>query len=160
MIELRSVEVSGLSLDELFERCGVEQAVLLKVDIQGAERHMIEGGEKALSGVQSLCIEVCFKEFYEGRSDFFELDQMLRARLQAALPPREPTGFGRLPGLRERALAQTRLGSFAGDQPPVDLDAALAIPAPGSLPVPLERLVPHGALLVNATGQGQLKRPV
>lgn len=78
MSELRSVRVPGLSLDELFESCGLTRVALLKVDIQGAERQMIEGGERALAGVQSLYIEVCFEEFYEGSSDFHELDQMLR----------------------------------------------------------------------------------
>ena len=78
MSELRKVEVPGLSLDDLFERCGLDQVALLKVDIQGAERQMIEGGERALAGVQALYIEVCFEEFYEGSSDFFDLDQRLR----------------------------------------------------------------------------------
>lgn len=80
MSELRTVEVPGLSLDDLFERCGLTEVALLKVDIQGAERHMIEGGERALAGVKALYIEVCFEEFYEGSSDFHELDQMLRKR--------------------------------------------------------------------------------
>lgn len=80
MKELRQVEVPGVTLDELFEQRSIDRVGLLKVDIQGAERQMIEGGTKALAAVESIYIEVCFEEFYEGSADFHELDRMLRER--------------------------------------------------------------------------------
>lgn len=94
MAEERTVEVPGLSLDDLFEQCKLTDVALLKVDIQGAERHMIEGGGQALKCVHSLYIEVCFEEFYEGSSDFHELDSMLRKR-----------------GFKLRSFHENRLGS-------------------------------------------------
>jgi FkbM family methyltransferase len=78
MQEMESVEVPGITLDDLFESLQIGAVDLLKVDIQGAERMMIEGGKKALTAVRSLYIEVSFEEFYEGCALFGELDAMLK----------------------------------------------------------------------------------
>ncbi|MFT7484995.1 MAG: FkbM family methyltransferase, partial [Candidatus Paceibacteria bacterium] len=94
MTEERTVEVPGLTLDGLFEQCDLTEVALLKVDIQGAERHMIEAGGRALERVQALYIEVCFEEFYEGCSEFQELDLMLQEH-----------------GFKLRSFHENRLGS-------------------------------------------------
>lgn len=97
MHEVRQVEVPGLTLDELFERHGLDRVALLKSDIQGAERSMILGGTEALQRVQSIYIEVNFGEFYEGSAQFQELDQMLSER-----------------GFKLRSFHEERLGADGG----------------------------------------------
>ena len=78
MSEERTVTVPGLSLDDLFVRESIKQVDLMKVDIQGAERLLIRGGEKALSRVSVLCMEVLFEPLYEGCALFGELHSLLR----------------------------------------------------------------------------------
>jgi len=97
MHEVRQVEVPGVTLDELFERYGLDRVALLKSDIQGAERAMILGGTEALQRVQSIYIEVNFGEFYEGCAQFRELDEMLGER-----------------GFKLRSFHEERLGSDGG----------------------------------------------
>ena len=49
MAETGTVDVPASTLDELFEREKISHIDLMKVDIQGAERLMIEGAEAALA---------------------------------------------------------------------------------------------------------------
>lgn len=75
--ESRVVKVPAQSLDELFERERIERLDLMKVDIQGAERMLIEGGQTALRKVGWIHIEVFFDEYYEGAARFGEIDDRL-----------------------------------------------------------------------------------
>lgn len=77
--EARRVKVPALPLDTLFEREGIGSVDLMKVDIQGAERMLIQGGTQALRKVRWLFIEVFFDEFYEGSARFGEIDNLLWA---------------------------------------------------------------------------------
>ena len=49
-----SVTVPGCSLDDFFEEHAIESVDLMKVDIQGAERLLVKGGQKALRKVRLL----------------------------------------------------------------------------------------------------------
>jgi len=80
MSELRTVEVPALTLNELFHQEKISRIDLCKVDIQGAERLMIEGGDIALSKIRYVYIEILFEEFYEGGAEFLEIDRRLRSR--------------------------------------------------------------------------------
>jgi FkbM family methyltransferase len=97
MKEEFSVTVPGRSLDDFFEEHGIESVDLMKVDIQGAERLLIQGGQKALQKVRLLYIEVLFEECYKGCALFSELDPLLRS-----------TGF------KLRAMDDFRRGSDGG----------------------------------------------
>lgn len=77
--EARRVKVPALPLDTLFQREGIGAVDLMKVDIQGAERMLIQGGTQALRKVRWLFIEVFFDEFYEGSARFGEIDNLLWA---------------------------------------------------------------------------------
>ncbi len=66
------------SLDAIFEREWLTKIDLLWVDIQGAERDMIAGGQKALSHTRYLFMEAETTALYEG--------QALRPDLLAMLP--------------------------------------------------------------------------
>ena len=70
--------VKAYSLDDLFAREGVFRCDLLYVDIQGAEKEMILGGQDALSRTLYLFMEAEKTEFYRG--------QAVRPDLLAMLP--------------------------------------------------------------------------
>lgn len=93
MNETGMVEVPAWTLDELFQREQIAHVDLMKVDIQGAERMMIEGGESALSKVDLLYIELSFEHFYAGAPLAHEIEALLWDR-----------------GFRLRSLHESRLG--------------------------------------------------
>ena len=65
----------------------------MKVDIQGAERLMIEGGEAALTTLGLLYIELSYERFYSGAPLAHEIESLLWER-----------------GFRLRSLHESRLG--------------------------------------------------
>ena len=92
--EKRTVRVPARTLNALFDEAGIERVDLMKVDIQGAERQLIEGGRRALARVNALLMEVMFVPQYEGAADFEELHRLLRAE-----------------GFRLRGFSDGRLGT-------------------------------------------------
>lgn len=74
---LRVVTVPALSLDGLFEQEQIAEVDLMKVDIQGAERMLIEGGQKALKRVRLIYIEVLFETESPTAALFGELHTLL-----------------------------------------------------------------------------------
>lgn len=74
-----TVEVEVERLDELLPARDVPEISLLKVDVQGAERGVIEGAHAALARTRLLMIEALFVPHYEGAALFPELDGLLRA---------------------------------------------------------------------------------
>jgi len=92
--EDRAIPVPARTLDALFAAENIGQVDLMKVDIQGAERQLIEGGRQALQRVANLYIEVLFGEQYVGAALFDELHGMLRGC-----------------GFRLRGLSEGRLGA-------------------------------------------------
>jgi FkbM family methyltransferase len=80
MSETESIPVPALSLDDLFAREKISEIDLCKVDIQGAERLLIEGGTEALRRIRLLHMEVLFDEFWEGCAQFSEIHALLKAR--------------------------------------------------------------------------------
>ena len=73
----RVVTVPALSLDDLFQEEHIDQIDLMKVDIQGAERMMIQGGQQALKRVRLIYIEVLFEADSPTAALFGELHELL-----------------------------------------------------------------------------------
>lgn len=69
--------VQCFTLDDIFRRMSLSKIDLLWVDIQGAEREMIEGGRQALSLTHYLFMEVENVELYKGQALKPELISML-----------------------------------------------------------------------------------
>lgn len=63
------------TLDEI-----VPTADFLKLDTQGSELSILQGGEMLLKGVLGLKVEVEFLELYRGQPLFADVDSFLRAR--------------------------------------------------------------------------------
>ena len=76
--EEKTVTVPGVSLDDLFAQESIAAVDLMKVDIQGAERLLIQGGQDALRRVSVLSMEVLFEPLYQGCALFGELHELLR----------------------------------------------------------------------------------
>lgn len=72
-----TVEVRCYTLDEIFEQQNLSHIDLLWVDIQGAEREMILGGQLALSKTRYLFIEVVDEPEYAGQATGSELLSLL-----------------------------------------------------------------------------------
>lgn len=66
-------------LDNVIEKGQVQGPILLKIDVQGLEKEVIEGAIKILSLVDYLLIEVSFEKLYEGQSLFEEINQTLNS---------------------------------------------------------------------------------
>lgn len=65
------------TLDHLFEGEYLGERILLKMDTQGLERQVIEGGRAILSKSKILIIEVSFVELYESQPLFDDIYSIL-----------------------------------------------------------------------------------
>jgi FkbM family methyltransferase len=66
-------QVPMFTLDSLFENRNLEGPILLKLDVQGAELMVLNGGEKFLNRVKWIVIEIAFVNLYNGEPSFIEL---------------------------------------------------------------------------------------
>jgi len=55
----------------------LKKPVLLKLDVQGFEKHVINGGKQFLKNVDYILIEVSFVRMYDGEPLFDEIHQLL-----------------------------------------------------------------------------------
>ncbi len=71
---------------------------LIKIDVQGLEHLVIEGGAETLSRTKAVFTEVSFRPLYEGSSVFHEIHDLMTARgfVMAALEPGYRMGSGEL----------------------------------------------------------------
>jgi FkbM family methyltransferase len=65
--ERSTVAVQVRRLDDVLETRVLEAPVLLKLDVQGSELAVLEGGERTLRLVQAVLVEVSFVELYTGQ---------------------------------------------------------------------------------------------
>ena len=65
-------------LDVALKDQGVSRVDVLKIDVQGAERAVLEGARETLSRTTVVLVEVLFHEHYLGAALFPELDALLR----------------------------------------------------------------------------------
>lgn len=73
---IQKTAVRVTTLDSLLEPLATEK-VLLKIDTQGYENHVLAGGRRLLPGVSLLEIEMSLVPLYEGQALFRELDSKL-----------------------------------------------------------------------------------
>ncbi|MGA0542824.1 FkbM family methyltransferase [Neotabrizicola sp. VNH66] len=74
---LRTVQVPTVRLDDV---AGLEAIDLLKIDIQGGERAVIENGPRLLSGASAVITELRYYPLYEGEPMLHGVDAVLRAQ--------------------------------------------------------------------------------
>lgn len=73
------VEIEIETLDDFFARRGLSVAspCLIKMDVQGFENRVIEGGLKTIAQAQVLILEINFEKMYNGQATFKEIHQVL-----------------------------------------------------------------------------------
>jgi FkbM family methyltransferase len=65
--------------DEFITELGpaLEDEILLKLDVQGFEAHVLRGAEKILKRARACIVEINVAQFYEGQSDFFDICELV-----------------------------------------------------------------------------------
>jgi hypothetical protein len=70
--------VETITLDQWAESCGVREIDYLKIDTQGTELEILQGGIRSLCAVRALEVEVEFNPIYRGQPVFADVDSFLR----------------------------------------------------------------------------------
>jgi FkbM family methyltransferase len=73
----RTVQVSTMTLPALMAEQGMQTVDLLKLDLQGAERFVLTGGNAVLDRVRVIYSEVFFEQLYTGAWLFWEMNKFL-----------------------------------------------------------------------------------
>ena len=60
-------EVEIRRLDEIAQELDIEDNLLIKIDVQGVEDKVIQGGEKLISKASILIVETSFQSLYKGQ---------------------------------------------------------------------------------------------
>lgn len=71
------IEVPISTLDKEFEGVALKRPILLKLDVQGYEKSVLEGGAKFLEIVDYILIELPFVQLYENQLSFTEINGYL-----------------------------------------------------------------------------------
>jgi len=74
----KMISVNVTTLDRWGEENGIGDIDYIKIDTQGSELEILQGGENLLKTVRCIDIEVEFNPIYEGQGLFFEVDAHLR----------------------------------------------------------------------------------
>ena len=76
----QTVQVPTLTLPSLMEEQGFQTVDLLKLDLQGAERFVLTGGEAVLDRVRVIYTEIFFEQLYASAWLFSEMNEFLADR--------------------------------------------------------------------------------
>lgn len=76
---VQSEQVEMRRLDDAVSGIDLEPDVLVKIDVQGYELHVLRGGAETLRRVRWLAIEVTFRSQYDGQPLFDEIYQAVHA---------------------------------------------------------------------------------
>jgi FkbM family methyltransferase len=67
-------------LDSIFSDCIInEDKILLKLDVQGYEKQVLDGAVKSLKQIKGIQIEMSFEELYKGSSTFDEMKHWIES---------------------------------------------------------------------------------
>jgi len=74
-----TVVVPMSTLDGVFEKMpgSLQPDILIKLDVQGYEEHVIAGGQRTFAAAKACIVEVSLDELYKGQADFKRLMLML-----------------------------------------------------------------------------------
>lgn len=80
MEQVQSVQVPIRTLDSVFEECRLDQLDLLKIDVQGYELQVFQGGLRTLAHTRMVVTEVSFFEHYLHQPQFVDIYVFLRGQ--------------------------------------------------------------------------------
>jgi hypothetical protein len=85
-VHLAEVQVRAMTLDDWAEKFEPQGMLLLKADIQGAERLLVMGGKKTFAQrVAAFYTEICILPQYESQATFCEMNRIMVEQLGFAL---------------------------------------------------------------------------
>jgi FkbM family methyltransferase len=70
-------KVSATMLDTFTKKHLIGKVDLLKIDVQGAECHVLRGGENSLKRTRTIVLEVSFFDYYEHQTSFLNVESIL-----------------------------------------------------------------------------------
>jgi FkbM family methyltransferase len=76
----KPVEIEVQTLDSFASDNPLEEAIFLKMDVQGFEMHVLRGAAATLPRLSVIMCEVLFEGLYEGQADFREMLNFLAER--------------------------------------------------------------------------------
>lgn len=71
--EVGIISIKLSTLDQVFASIELERPALLKLDVQGYEKNVLEGGRETLRRIDYVVLETSFKPMYQGEPVFMEL---------------------------------------------------------------------------------------
>ena len=72
----KKINVNTTTLDDFYESQKLSDIDLLKIDVQGAEALVVEGGVKTfLKNTHSLTVEVSFYDYYEQNNNLYSIEK-------------------------------------------------------------------------------------
>lgn len=96
--EKRRITVPVSTLDAFFAGASPTGPVLVKIDVQGAEKQVLEGGRATLQRVDYVVVETSFTSLYHGEPLFLEMLDVMRSLGFAFV---RPVDFLKSPGSGE-----------------------------------------------------------
>jgi len=75
---INQIEISVECLDAFILKHQLPQPHLIKIDVQGFEKNVIEGGHETLTKARYCVLEMSFKSLYQGSPLFDEIYQILK----------------------------------------------------------------------------------
>ncbi len=73
----KEVEVAVHRLDDLIDPDSIEEALLIKIDVQGLEDKVIRGGDRTFRAAKFVLVEMSFVPMYDGQPLFEEVHALL-----------------------------------------------------------------------------------
>ncbi|MDA0986940.1 MAG: FkbM family methyltransferase [Bacteroidetes bacterium] len=70
-------KIKIVTLDSLSDQINYVQNVLLKIDVQGFEKNVLNGAKESLNKIAVIIIETSFENLFEGGAQFDEIYQLL-----------------------------------------------------------------------------------
>ena len=75
--DIQEININCDKLDNVIKDLKLKRNVLMKLDVQGAEKLVLEGAEETLKNVDIIFSEINFSELYKGNVPFSELCRYL-----------------------------------------------------------------------------------
>lgn len=67
----RTIKVETKRFDDIIDLNNYSHSIFMKIDVQGAEKKVLEGASKQLNKIDVITIEFNFMKFYKGQASFF-----------------------------------------------------------------------------------------
>jgi len=73
----KEVPVKVARLDGLSDQLAIVEPLLVKIDVQGYELHVLRGGEQTIRRAEAVIVETSFQPLYQGGPLFSDVFQLL-----------------------------------------------------------------------------------